>query len=78
MLIPLYLMVRKSIIKEMYSYYLPHTEESDDGSLALADLLYCRGETDDILGIICGLDGDDIQQFVDTQTVDDGKNQVPQ
>ena len=71
-------MVRESIIKEMYSYYLPHTEESDDGSMAMADLLYCRGETDDILGIIYGLDGDDIQQFVDTQTGDDGKNQVPQ
>ena len=72
-------MVSESIIKGTYSYYLPlaYTEEADDALLALADLLYCREETDDnMLDIIFGLDDDIVHQFADTQVVNDEEGQV--
>lgn len=46
--------------------------------LALANLLYCKEETDDMLDIIYSLEDDVAQQFVDTQTVDDKEGQVAQ
>lgn len=44
-------------------------EEDVDLFLALANLLYCRGETGDILDVIYGL-ADDMQYFMNTQAVE--------
>lgn len=66
------------MITETVFYFalITHTEEEDVGLfLALANLLYCRGETSDILDVIYGF-ADDVQYFVNTQAVEAAESQV--
>lgn len=49
--------------------------EGDDELLALANLLCCKEETDDILDVIYGLH-DDMQHFIDSQAVEAEESQV--